>query len=189
MVLVTMSRKAAFAIELKMPFASAQLCTRSRNCSASFLRCSKAAGGDPFGTISTSGCILYSKLRSRVFRRPSRGRRRRRLSREICRLSLKRPRTRLPQTMSTLRRAFSVSGRTPWLSSDLVSWSGDSRIRCAMPGIGLVDLARARIDAELLAFLELHLFVDQLVDDFVALGLLVRWSGISAWCAARYRDW
>ena len=49
------------------------------------------------------------------------------------RLSLKRPRTRLVQTISALMRAFRVSGRMPWLSSDLVSWSGEMRIRCAMP--------------------------------------------------------
>ena len=42
---------------------------------------------------------------------------------------MKRPRTRLVQTISALRRCFSVSARMPWLSSDFVSWSGVIRIR------------------------------------------------------------
>ena len=91
-----------------------------------------AAGAEPRGTISTIGCSLYSNASVWVASPPPWAASLTSFS-PTCRLSLKRPRTRLPQTISALRRAFSVSGRTPWLSRDLVSCSGDSRIRWLMP--------------------------------------------------------
>src|SRR5579872_171079 len=129
-VLVTASRMAAFCIDLKNTFASAQVWIRARNASASFLRVSITSGPEPRGTMSTIGCILYSKLGVSDFCSPP-------CSLTICstsfsptwRLSLYRPRTRLLQTMSALIRALSVSGRMPWLSSDFVNCSVEMRIR------------------------------------------------------------
>ena len=37
----------------------------------------------------------------------------------------------------------------------------------AHSGIGLIDIAGGRVDAEALGFLDLHLFVDQFVEDFL----------------------
>src|ERR1700676_120784 len=125
-VLTTGSFIAAFCIDLKSAFASAQVCTRARRASASFFLVSTASAADPRGTISTIGCILYSKLWVSDFSSPA-------FSwtsfSPTWRLSLYRPRIRLLQTMSAFRRAFSVSGRMPWVSRDFVSCSPVIRIR------------------------------------------------------------
>ena len=91
--------------------------------------------------------------------------------------------------MSALRRAFSVSGRTPWLSSDLVSWSGVEPHPRAHPRIGLIDIAGGRIDAEFLGFLDLHLFVDQFVDHFLPRHLLARGQEVELGALLDIVDW
>ena len=61
----------------------------------------------------------------------------------------------------------------PWLSSDFVSCSGRDPHPSAHRGIGLIDVGRRRIDAEFLAFPDLYLLVDQLVDHVLAFRHLV----------------
>ena len=123
-----MSRMVAFCIDLKQRIGLLAAPHALAQCSASFFRISNAAGGEPRGTISTIGCILYSEASICGLSPPSWAAAATSFS-PTCRLSLKRPRTRLVQTISAFRRLFSVSGRTPWLSSDLVSWSGEIRMR------------------------------------------------------------
>ena len=60
-VLTTVSRIAAFCMALKNALASSQLCTRLRSASASLLSGLDGGWRGSRGTISTIGCILYSK--------------------------------------------------------------------------------------------------------------------------------
>ena len=81
---------------------------------------------------------------------------------------MNRPRTRLVQTISAFRRDFSVSGRMPWAFERFGELVGGHAHPRSHLRIGLIDIGRGRLDAEFLAFLDLHLFIDQFIDHFLA---------------------